>query len=281
MLKRPGPLPCPQIAAFRAPRAKMARSSATWPSVMCSFSPAKMILCSPTTEPPRRLANPILPRARAGDAVASAFGVLFKADAAALRRRLTEQQCRAGGRVDLVAMMHLDDFDIPAIVERLRRLPDKRRQQIDAEAHIAGLDDGGVAGRACNLLFVFGCEAGRADHMNDPRLRGKRGEFDAGGGNRKVHQRIRILDDGERIRRGREAEFLAKPAQTPQIGAEIGRAFGLKPARERKAAGFGNQTDQRGAHAATRARHCDLDVLALVSRCMASEIGAPGIAATL
>ena len=43
-------------------------------------------------------------------------------------------------------VVHLQNFDIEIVIQRLRDALDQCRQQIDPEAHIAGLDDDG-AGR--------------------------------------------------------------------------------------------------------------------------------------
>ena len=75
-------------------------------------------------------------------------------DAAALGRRLAEEERRAGRRVDLATMVHLDDLDVEIGVERLRRLADENGEEIDAEAHIAGLDDDGVTRRGGDLRLV-------------------------------------------------------------------------------------------------------------------------------
>ena len=89
--------------------------------------------------------SPGLPRA--GVAVAHAHRMLVEIDAAPCRRRLAEQQRGAGGRVDLLVVMHLEDLDVEILVERRRDPLGQCRQQIDAEAHVAGLDDHGLAGR--------------------------------------------------------------------------------------------------------------------------------------
>ena len=49
-------------------------------------------------------------------------------DAAPFRRRLAEEERRAGRRVDLVAVVHLEDLDVEIGVERLRRLAHERRR---------------------------------------------------------------------------------------------------------------------------------------------------------
>ena len=92
--------------------------------------------------PPRKTGKADVARlARAGLAVAAARRMRGEIDAAALRRRAAEHQRGAGRRVDLLVVMHLENLDVEAVVERLRHALGQRRQQIDAEAHVAGLDD--------------------------------------------------------------------------------------------------------------------------------------------
>jgi len=52
------------------------------------------------------------------------------------------------------------------------------RQQIDAEAHIAGFDDRRMARRRFDPGVVFRRTAGGADDMGNACLRGIAGEFD-------------------------------------------------------------------------------------------------------
>ena len=67
-------------------------------------------------------------------------------------------------------MMHFQNFDIEVLAERRRHLPDQCRQQIDAQAHIAGLDDAGMARRRLDPGLACLIDAGGADHMHDARL---------------------------------------------------------------------------------------------------------------
>ena len=66
--------------------------------------------------------------------------------------RLAQHQRGAGGRVDLGAVVHLDDLDVPVRPERPRRLPGEAGEQVDAEAHIAGADDDRVPRRRVEPL---------------------------------------------------------------------------------------------------------------------------------
>ena len=75
------------------------------------------------------------------------------------------------GASTLVPMVHLQDLDVESAAERARRLFDEHGEQIHAEAHIARLDDGRVPRRGRDLRLVLGGTAGRADDMDDARLR--------------------------------------------------------------------------------------------------------------
>ena len=116
-----------------------------------------------------------------------------------------------------MAVVHLDDLDVEVRVERLGRLADEHGEEIDAEAHIAGLDDRGVAGGGGDLLLVLGGQAGRADDVDDARLRGEFGEGDGRGGDGEVEHAVglgegldRLVGDRDAVRRqpGEEAESL-------------------------------------------------------------------------
>ena len=85
---------------------------------------------------------------RAGDAVAAAHGSLVEGDAPPLRRGAAEKERGAGGGVDLVAMMHLDDLDVVVRAEDRGGAADEAGEKIDADAHIAGTDDAAVACRS-------------------------------------------------------------------------------------------------------------------------------------
>ena len=138
-------------------------------------------------------------------------------DAAPFRRRLAEKQRRAGRRVDLVAMVHLENLDVEIGVERLRRLADERGEEIDAEAHIAGLDDHRLARRGDELRLVVGRKPGGADDMDDARLRGEVGE------ERRVAAGVGEVEDavglGEEAGAGRRLiamPFGPSPASSPE-----------------------------------------------------------------
>ena len=96
------------------------------------------------------------------------------------------------------------------VVERLRHALDQRRQQIDAEAHIAGLDDDRARGDALDHGVVASRKAGGADDMHEAALGGDR---DIGDG-RGRHGEI------DRCRRPRPTATTASPTSlTPLAGS--------------------------------------------------------------
>ena len=127
----------------------------------------------------------------AGDAVAAALFDILKHDLAALRRRRAEQKRRAGWRVDLVAVMHIKDFNIP--IQCAGRLSHQAGQQINAEAHIARFDNTGMARCRFDIGFFFGAEACRADNMGNARLCCQSGQCHRYFGGGKVDHRICIF----------------------------------------------------------------------------------------
>src|SRR3546814_14052507 len=74
--------------------------------------------------------------ARAGEAVAATLGAFGEVDAAPFGGGLTAQQRGAAGRVDFVAMVHFEDFDVPFGIEPRRRLAYQMREQGAAEARV-------------------------------------------------------------------------------------------------------------------------------------------------
>ena len=110
---------------------------------------------------------------RAGDAVAHALAPASKIDVAPGRGCLAERKRCAGGRVDLVAVMHLDDFDVVIVAQAARRVLDEREEPVDAEAHIGRPENRRRFRRRVQRLLRFIVETGGADDEGLLRLRGK------------------------------------------------------------------------------------------------------------
>ena len=104
-------------------------------------------------------------------------------------------------------------------------LLDQRRKQIDAEAHIAGFDDAGMARGGLDLVVARLVDAGRADHMHDARLRRQFGQ----GQRRLRHGEIdKTVDEGEerqRIVGDRDAERARCRRASPMSAPSDGRPW--------------------------------------------------------
>ena len=79
--------------------------------------------------------------ALAGHAFARVDRAVAERATGASRGRLAQRDRRAGWRVDLVPMMHLDDLDVVAGPQPLRGRFDEREEHVDAHAHVGRIDD--------------------------------------------------------------------------------------------------------------------------------------------
>ena len=102
-------------------------------------------------------------RAWPRNAIAPALAMIGQHDAATARCGLSQQQRRAGRRIDLVAVMHLDNFDVPVLTQARRRLFHKRREQVDAKRGVASLEHGDIRRRLVDQGVVGRLKTGRAN----------------------------------------------------------------------------------------------------------------------
>ena len=86
---------------------------------------------------PQRSKADIAGPSRSGKAIAAARRALLERDLAAGGSGLAKHQGRTRRRIDLGLVVHFQDLDVEVFVQRLRHALHQRRQQIDAEAHIA------------------------------------------------------------------------------------------------------------------------------------------------
>ncbi len=153
-------------------------------------------------------------------------------------------------------MVALDDLDVPFVAQRLRDLAGDLRQQVDAQAHVAGAYDDGAAPGFGDRLQVVVRQAGCADHVHDARLRGLPGEGDGRCGRGEVDDRLRAAEGLVRIIGDRDAAF-----STAQRGAQIAADPVVAGAFQRADKGqpsvLLDLVHQHPAHAARYARHHD------------------------
>ena len=81
-----------------------------------------------------------------------------------------QHERRAARRVDFLVVVLFDDLDVKLVAEHLRGLFGKLDQKIDAERHVARIENGlGLRGRF-QRFDLFGAVAGRAEHGGDAAL---------------------------------------------------------------------------------------------------------------
>ncbi|SPU65128.1 Uncharacterised protein [Brucella melitensis] len=193
--------------------------------------------------------------ARASIAITHAHAVIRQRNVASARCRFTKQQRRAGWRINLVPVVHFQNFYVEIFRPKsLCRLLHEHGEEIDAEAHIAGLDDGGVAGGGADFLIILCRTASGADHMNDAGLRRKPGKFHTCGRAGEIKDTVRLGEDWQRIVGNRHAKR-ADAGHFASILAEKRGTGTLDCTNQFGAFDRLDGADERLAHAAARANH--------------------------
>ncbi len=193
-----------------------------------------------------------LPRpALAGDPLAAMHGDRLEVAAERGGDRLAEPERGAGGRVDLVAVMRLDDLDVVAVAEDARRDLGELERHVDPDREIGRHRDWNRARGSRDARLLVGSEAGGADHRALAR------------GNARVHVRERALRGGEihqavgRSHRGRDVRGQGHAAGRPQrlagVLAELRMPRRLERRAEREVARLQHAFDERPPHPAGRA----------------------------
>ena len=165
-----------------------------------------------------------------------------------------EHQRGAGRRVDLLVVVHLEDLDVVVVVERRRHALDQSGEQIDAEAHISGLDDGRALARLRDQRFLFGGMAGGADDVHEAGGGGQLGEGERRGGNGELDQAVGSLEQRRNVAHHRDAVG-AQSGQLAGIAADHRGARRIDGAGQRQALGRRDRMDQRAPHAPAGTRN--------------------------
>ena len=156
-----------------------------------------------------------------------------------------------------MAVVQLEDLDVEFGPERARHSCRETGQKIDAETHIAGLDDRRVPSSCLDLGLIISREPGRADDIDDARLSGEPGESDRGLRRGEIEDAMNLGEDRQRIVGDGDAEG-PEPCHLAQIAADRGRALGLDAGGEHAAFRRGNGPGKRLPHAACGAKHSEL-----------------------
>lgn len=174
---------------------------------------------------------------RTGDAVAARDFGGIEIDPPPCGSGLAQHQRRAGGGIDLHAVMRLDDFYIPVCIQRCGDFLCQTGQQVDAKAHIAGLNDHGMVGGGIKFGVMRRFKAGGSHNMHGAGLSGEGGKFHRGSGGGEIDHRLRCGEGFERVIADQnakrsaahaDADILANPGMagafdaTCQLGVRVG-----------------------------------------------------------
>ena len=151
--------------------------------------------------------------------------------------------------------MHFQHLDVEVLAQGCRHLLHHHSQQVDAQAHVAGLDDAGMARRRPDLRVAGLVDAGGADHVHEARLGGKLDQ-------RQRRLRHGEVDDAVDMGEQRDGVIGDGNVQPPDagklahVGADMGRALRLQPARHFGSGRLVDDARQHPAHAARGSGDC-------------------------
>jgi len=181
---------------------------------------------------------------------------LVEVDPARRRRGPAEGKCRAGRGIDLGAMVHLEDFDVPLRPEPAGHLIDQPKQQIDAKAGVGRPDDRHARSSLAHRPFLGRLQPGRADDQRLAEPRRHCGVFSGGSRGGELDRHIAVAqeavravadDDPDAAEASQLADILAgRRAAMPRHAASQGAALGRE-----------DVADQHAAHAAGASDHTD------------------------
>jgi hypothetical protein len=152
--------------------------------------------------------------------------------------------------------MHLEDLDVELGSKDFRHARGETGEQVDAETHIAGFDDGSMTGGGNDLGLVRLGQTCRADDMDDASLRRERGEGHGRSRRGEVEHALNAGEHRQGIVGDGHAERL-DPGHLANVTADHGRALSFDAAHNHAAGCGGKHAGQRLAHAPCGAKHGD------------------------
>src|SRR5712671_4026557 len=194
---------------------------------------------------------------RSGDAIAPALRHLIEDGPPRRRCGTAERERRPGWRINLAAVMHLDDLDVPFRPEACRDLLDQPEQQIDAEAGIGGPDDRhALGGPADRRRLLFAGQSGRADDDRAAEFGGQSRVRRRCVRGREVDRDIAVAQHLPCIPGGGDPDP-ADPGELTEILADSGAPRLGAAARQLASLARDDIGDQHAAHAAGAPDHPD------------------------
>jgi putative peptidoglycan lipid II flippase len=194
-----------------------------------------------------------------GVAIAHALAAAIEIDAAAPRGGAAQGQRRARGRIDLVAVMHLQHFDVVGFIEAARRLLDQRLQQGHGRAHIRCPDDRRPARSCLDRLRLLSIETGGADDERLAAPRRMSGMGDGGRGHGEIDDDVRRGEERGKVGGGGDADR-PDAGELADVAAKRRAARRLVTAGEPQARCGLRLGDEHAPHPAGAAGDADADL---------------------
>ncbi len=195
---------------------------------------------------------------RPGMAVTGANRHIVKFDTPAFCRGLTKAKCGARRRIDLVLVMHFDDFDIGHIlVQDTCDLFDQCEGKVHADTHIRRKDDRGLLGSDFQLVLLIIGKPGGPDHKDRPGFRSQLRVFHGCGRGGEINHRIDGFEQGLGIISDQNAAFFQTGNQGDVLANERASRK-IRTATDFAALGFGSFIHQHPAHTARTSNNPDL-----------------------
>ena len=196
-----------------------------------------------------------------GDTMTGMIRYLRQVDPAAPCCRLTQGEGSTGWRIDFMAMMGFNNFDIPAVTKGAANLFHQIGQHGDPDRGIGAPDNRcflrGLAQPADLIIIMPGC----TDHHGQASGGGKVGMDNTGTGGGEIdddirlcrYQRIRIIGDHN--------PAFTQPVEDTSVTPKMGRAGVITGGHQLKPLGFSDSAGDHSAHAAGGPGQGDADSL--------------------
>ena len=193
-----------------------------------------------------------------GMAIARSHRNLIKLHTTALGRGFTQAKCRARRGIDLVFVVHFNDFDVGDIlVKDACYLLDQRKGQIHTDTHIRGKDDRGLFGGNLQLVFLIIRQARGANHKDLAGFCSQFCMFHRRGRGREINHRVNSLKQRLGIIANHNAAFFQTGDQGHVLADE--RTVGqVRAATNFTALGLGGFIHQHPSHTASTSNNPDL-----------------------
>jgi hypothetical protein len=193
--------------------------------------------------------------ALAGDAFAGEHGAFLQVAAQRVGDHLAHLERGARRRIDLVAVVRLDDLDVVAGGHGLGGHLEQLEGDVDAHAHVGRHHDGDVLGDLRDLGLLRVAEACGADDGLHAELSAHSEVRERAFGAGEVDEHLGVLEAGTQV--GHDGHAAVETQEGTGVGAEGGAGRDVERAGQAQVGRVAHGFDQHVAHAARGAGNGD------------------------